>query len=98
MTIKGVTKSEESIIQEILKPYKNEFDFFYYGSRVKGNFEKTSDLDILIKGTSKFSLNELETVKTLFDSSDLPYIVNFVDYNTIDEKFYNYIKKDLVKV
>lgn len=98
MIIKGITKNEESIIQEILTPYKNEFDFFYYGSRVKGNFEKTSDLDILIKGANAFPLNKLEIIKTMFDNSDLPYIVNFVDYNMIDEKFYNYIKEDLVKV
>lgn len=98
MTIKGVTTAEDSIIQKILAPYKNEFDFFYYGSRVKGNFEKTSDLDILIKGTVKFPLNKLETIKTIFDNSDLPYVVNFVDFNNIEERFYNYIKKDLVKV
>lgn len=98
MKIKGVTKTENSIIQDILAPYKNEFDFFYYGSRVKGNFEKTSDLDILIKGANVFPVNKLETIKTMFDNSDLPYIVNFVDYNNIEEKFYNYIKKDLVKV
>ncbi len=98
MKIKGVTEVEDSLIQDILAPYKNEFDFFYYGSRVKGNFEKTSDLDILIKGVKVFPLNKLETIKTMFDNSDLPYIVNFVDYNNIEEKFYNYIKKDLVKV
>ena len=41
--IKGINSAEEQIIQNILKPYKADFDFFYYGSRVKGNFEKTSD-------------------------------------------------------
>ena len=47
--IKGINSAEEQIIQDILKPYRTDFDFFYYGSRVKGNFEKTSDLDILRK-------------------------------------------------
>lgn len=95
--IKGVTLEEERIIKSILLPF-DDYEFYYYGSRVKGNFEKTSDLDILIKGSNEFPLNQLETIKTLFDNSNLSYIVNFVDYNTIDEKFYKLIEKDLVKV
>ena len=90
--IKGINSAEEQIIQDILKPYRTDFDFFYYGSRVKGNFEKTSDLDILIKG------KKLEIIKFLFDKSDLPFVVNFADFNSIDEKFYSLIEKDLVKV
>ena len=96
--IKGLKEQEEQIIKMILKPYMDGFDFYYYGSRVKGNFEKTSDLDILIKGNNKFSYDLLETLKVLFDNSDLPFIVNFVDYYSIDENFYNLIKKDLVKI
>jgi len=96
--IKGITEQEEKIIRNILAPYINKTEFFYYGSRVKGNFEKTSDLDILIKGSEEFSSDELETIKFLFDKSDLPYIVNFVDFYRIDESFYNMIKKDLVNV
>lgn len=46
--ISGVLAEEEVIIKNILQPYFKECEFFYYGSRVKGNYEKTSDLDILI--------------------------------------------------
>lgn len=96
--IKGVNATEELIIKKILKPYQQEFKFFYYGSRVKGNFEKASDLDVLIHGKMQMPYSELETIKFLFDKSDLPFIVNFTDYYNIDEKFYNLIKKDLVEV
>lgn len=96
--IKGINKKEEKIIQEILASYKEEYDFFYYGSRVKGNFEKASDLDILIKGEKEMPYDKKELIEFLFDRSDLPFIVNFADYNRIDEKFYKLIEKDLVKV
>lgn len=96
--IKGLNTQEEQIIKTILKPYMNDFNFYYYGSRVKGNFEKTSDLDILIKGNEKFPYNSLDVLKVLFDQSDLPFIVNFVDYNSLDESFYKLIEKDLVQV
>jgi len=96
--IKGITEAEERIIQDILKPYRDDFEFYYYGSRVKGDFEKASDLDILIKGQYEMPYNKKEVIKFLFDQSDLPYIVNFADFNQIDEKFYKLIEKDLVKI
>ena len=49
MPIKGVTQEEEQIIKSILAPYKDDYEFYYYGSRVKGNFRPLSDLDILVK-------------------------------------------------
>jgi len=96
--IKGITPVEEKIIKDILKNYFKEYNFYYYGSRVKGNFEKTSDLDILIWGKVPISSIELDKIKTLFDNSDLSYIVNFSDFNNMDENFYKLIKKDLVKI
>lgn len=96
--IKGIDSEQELIIQNILEPYKKDYEFYFYGSRVKGNFEKTSDLDILIKGNQEMPYSILEIIKFAFDQSILPFIVNFSDYYVIDEKFYNLIKKDLVKV
>ena len=43
-------------------------------------------------------LRNLAELKEKFDKSKLPYIVNFTDYNAIDEKFFNLIKDDLVSV
>ncbi|MBR1616655.1 nucleotidyltransferase domain-containing protein [bacterium] len=92
--IKGINKKEQQIIEKILDKYE-DYHFFYYGSRVKGDFYKTSDLDILIKGQKEMPLSKLEEIKEEFDKSDLPYIVNFCDFYSIDKKFYSLIKKDL---
>lgn len=92
--IKGVTDKEYKIIKSILKDYCG--DFFAYGSRTKGDYSELSDLDILVK--SKDCEKIIPELKIKFDNSYLPYIVNFIDYNTIDEKFYNLIKNDLVKI
>ena len=69
--IKGITPKEEIIIKSILESYQADYDFYYYGSRVKGNFEKSSDLDILIKGNTKIPYDKLELIKFLFDNSIL---------------------------
>ena len=96
--ILGVTEQEQKIIVDILKDYSGKYSFYFYGSRVKGNFSRVSDLDVLIKGESEMPLSELVKLKEKFDESRLPYIVNFTDYHNIDERFYNLIKDDLVSV
>lgn len=56
----GVTDKEQRIIEDILDAYADSYAFYYYGSRVKGNFEKTSDLDVLIKGEKEMPLRILK--------------------------------------
>ncbi|MCI7421298.1 MAG: nucleotidyltransferase family protein [Alphaproteobacteria bacterium] len=92
----GVTDKEQRIIEDILDAYADSYAFYYYGSRVKGNFEKTSDLDVLIKGQKEMPLFILSELKEKFDASYLPYIVNFSDYHNITPDFYEHIKQDLV--
>lgn len=94
--ILGVTDKEQRIIEDILDAYADSYAFYYYGSRVKGNFEKTSDLDVLIKGQKEMPLFILSELKEKFDASYLPYIVNFSDYHNITPDFYEHIKQDLV--
>ena len=96
--IAGITEKEQKIIEHILDKYRKDYAFFYYGSRVKGTYEKTSDLDVLIKGKAEMPLAILQEIKEEFDKSDLPYIVNFSDYYKLDSSFYERIKPDLIPV
>ena len=91
--LKGVTPEEYKEILSIFKKYDAEF--YAYGSRVKGDFTKSSDLDILVNSQDfEYFINSL---KNDFDNSHIPYIVNFVDKNNISDEFYSFIQKDLVK-
>ena len=90
--IKGINEKEYKIIKNILQKYNAKF--YAYGSRVKGDFSELSDLDILVK-SQKDIIPEL---KEKFDTSYLPYIVNFTDANSVDKKFYNLIKNDLTEL
>lgn len=92
--IKGITKKEYEIIKNILKNYPDKF--YAYGSRVKGDFSPLSDLDILVKSDNYDNI--ISELKNKFDQSYLPYIVNFTDFNSLDDNFYNLIKKDLVEL
>lgn len=94
--IKGITSKEYNIIKTILEPYKNKYEFYFYGSRVRGNFRPLSDLDILVKSKNNIDLNDIDNLKNFFDESTLPYVVN-LSYE-LDEDFYKLIEKDLVKI
>lgn len=92
--IKGITETELKIIKNIIKNYNAKF--YAYGSRVKGDFDSLSDLDILVK--SDDYENIITSLKENFDNSSLPYVVNCTDYNNIDSNFYKLIKNDLVEI
>ena len=94
--IKGINATEETIIKDILQPYKSDYEFYFYGSRVKGGFEKTSDLDVLVKGEYEMPIGILQDIKEQFDKSYLPYIVNFTDYHSAAKWFLDSIEKSLV--
>lgn len=98
MPIKGVTENEENIIKSVLEPYKDKYNFYYYGSRVKGNFRFLSDLDIMVRGIELVNLSDINDIKDKFDKSNLPYVVNISDYHNLDENFYKLIEADLVKI
>ena len=90
--IKGINEKEYKIIKNILQKYNAKF--YAYGSRVKGDFSELSDLDILVKSQK----NIIPELKEKFDTSYLPYIVNFTDADSVDKKFYNLIKNDLTEL
>ena len=49
-----------------------------------------------MKSNSEINLNDIDEIKEKFDESDLSFVVNLA-YN-VDEKFYNLIVCDLIKV
>ncbi len=98
MKIKGISDDEMAVIKSIIQPFCSRYEFFAYGSRVKGNFRKLSDLDILIKSNSEIDFSDIEIIKQNFDESDLPYIVNLSDRKTMSESFYKIIEPDLIKL
>lgn len=92
--IKGITETEYKIIKDILKDYNAQF--YAYGSRVKGDFDALSDLDILVKSDDYEKI--ITSLKENFDKSRLPYVVSFADFYALDKNFYAKIKKNLTEI
>lgn len=78
-------------LHEIFKDYPGEF--FAYGSRVKGTFQPSSDLDVMVKG--QIDPGTIQEIQARIDVSDLPFIVHLVRYDDLDQDFYKLIENDL---
>jgi len=49
-----LSKKNLQLLKKILYKYFDKSEIFVFGSRVKTNFKKYSDIDILIKGKKKY--------------------------------------------
>lgn len=64
-----------------------------FGSRAKGNFKNGSDIDIAIK-SKDLDFHKLMRIKSKLEELDLPYKIDLIDYNTIEnEELRNHIDR-----
>lgn len=82
-------------IMDIVKKYK--YDFYIFGSRARGNYKKSSDIDIAIYG--KLTDKEEFYIRNDFDIINIPYTVDLVFVNkTEKQQLLNSIKKEGIKL
>jgi len=86
------------IVEDILKKYFScSVDICIFGSRVTGRAKKYSDLDLAIDFNSRLMpMSLLADLLHDFEESSLPYKVDIVDWNAIDESFKKNIAADRV--
>jgi predicted nucleotidyltransferase len=80
------------IIKAILSKYP--YSFYVFGSRVKGNPQPLSDLDLCYMNTIPPEI--INQLAEDFEESDLPYKVDLVNWHAISDEFKNTIKDDLI--
>lgn len=91
MSDKKVKKEIKNIISRYLDLKKNKI--FIFGSRTTGKARKFSDYDVGIMGKTAIPLATMAKIKDSFEESDLPYIVDVVDFATVLKDF----KKEALK-
>lgn len=93
---------EDRHINFILSILKNNFSgakFYIFGSRAKGTYKEYSDIDIAVDlNNKKLDTDILGRILIEFKDSTLPYEVDVIDINSIDEKFKNLIQDSLVEL
>ena len=69
-------------IIDVLEKHLEVEEAIIYGSRAKGNFKNSSDIDITLKGNN-INLNTLNQISFNLDELPLPYIFDVSIYNHI---------------
>ena len=83
-----------TIVQQILS--QHPYHFYAYGSRVKGEARKLSDLDICYYDDIPDEL--VFEIKDEFAQSNLPFFVEVVAWKDMRPFFQKVIQKDLVLI
>lgn len=86
-------KDKRSIIEIAKQTIKEPSSILAYGSRVDGTAHDTSDLDLVIVSKSKDKLNidEFMNFKQKLKESNIPIIVQVLDWYRIPESFHKNI-------
>ena len=81
------------MVQDILQVHLPNADVWAYGSRVNGDYYDASDLDLVVRQPDDLMQRQvnLDDVKEAFVESNIPIIVQLVDWARIPESFHEEI-------
>lgn len=88
----NISRKDADIIRKILRTHVPECAVWAFGSRVTGNAEPYSDLDLAIIGNTKIERHVMVRLKEAFENSTLNYRVDIIDWQTTSDSFRNIIK------
>lgn len=76
-------------VRELLQLHIPEAAVWAYGSRVRGDYYDASDLDLVVRfpATENRDFFRLTATKEAFVESNLPIIVQMVDWDSIPQSF-----------
>ena len=83
-------------IQRILCEYVPDLEVWAFGSRVSGGARATSDFDLVLITDKALSIRHMAQLKMAFTQSNLPFLVDIIDWSHTSESFQKVIKKNYV--
>lgn len=89
-----IEKKDLDEIKRILKEHVPDCEVRAFGSRIDGRAKKFSDIDLALVGKEKLDWRKIELLKDAFSASDIPIIVDVIDWNAISDEFRKIIEKN----
>ena len=82
-------------VKAILTQHAPEAEVWAYGSRVKGNSHQASDLDLVIRNPNDLEqpVSHLVELKQAFIDSDLPILIDIIDWAYLPQSYREEIEK-----
>jgi predicted nucleotidyltransferase len=85
-------------IKEILFIHVPECEVRAFGSRLNDKCSKYSDLDLVLVGNENIEWRRLEDLRDALAESDLPIMVDILDWNAISGKFRKIIENNYIVI
>lgn len=82
------------LVRRILARYVPKLEVRVFGSRINGTSRAYSDLDLVIVGMDALDWQRLNSLKEAFAESDLPFMVDVLDWNQISDEFRKLIDRN----
>lgn len=82
-----------NMILDILATHAPYDTVWAYGSRIKDKAHSGSDLDLILMSTDKDASQKIIRLREAFSESNLPILIDILDWNTIPESFKEEINK-----
>ena len=81
-------------VKRILREQVPDCEVRVFGSRITGKAQKFSDLDLALVGSEKLDWRKLEALKDAFSESDLPIMIDVLDWFAISASFRDLIAQN----
>ena len=85
------------ILLDVFKNYCPNAEIWAYGSRINGEAHEASDLDLVVKSFNDEN-KSLSVLKELINDSDIPIIVDILEFDRIPLSFQKEIEKDYISI
>jgi uncharacterized protein len=88
-------KNQEKMIK-LLTVLFPEGKIYLFGSRVRGDYKVTSDIDIAIDSGHRLSTSELAQAQNIIEALNIPQKVDLVDLSAVPVEVKNNILKEAI--
>ncbi len=85
------------LLQKIFRDYCPDAEIWAYGSRVNGDSHSGSDLDLTVKSFND-SKKRLYELKELLAESNITFLIDITDLNSLPFSFQDEIKKSYIVI
>ena len=75
------------IVLDVLARHLPDREVRLMGSRLTGRAKPFSDLDLIVIGDEPLALATLADLRDAFDDSDLPFVVDIIEWSSASEGF-----------
>lgn len=87
-------------LRELLATHAPKAEVWAYGSRVNGRAHDASDLDLVLRNAADLAQRQtaMDELKAAFSESNLPFLIDVLDWARIPERFRQEIAREYVLV